>query len=304
VNEGGDVGVLLVYVAIAAVLAGGIVGFAARHWPAADITAPRVSPQTVVEEVRTHRRLREALGRRIDPTTTTGLALTVAVVVIALGAVLAGILLIMIRTDTGLARWDPGAARFGARHATDMSTSALRALTQLGGTGGVILVAVVVAALEWRRSRSWTPVLFLTVVMGGVSIVFNLTKWAVDRARPDFERLVGFSSSSFPSGHSATAAAMWAAFALLLSRRRSVTTRSVLAGVAAGVAVAVAASRVLLGVHWLTDVIAGLAIGWAWFAVSSIAFGGRILRFGAPVELGERLVDSVPAELGADDQRR
>ncbi|MDQ1378742.1 MAG: hypothetical protein QOE15_2915, partial [Acidimicrobiaceae bacterium] len=34
---------------------------------------------------------------------------------------------------------------------------------------------------------------------------------------------------------------------------------------------------------WLTDVLAGLALGWAWFALSSIAFGGRILRFGAPV---------------------
>ena len=54
-------------------------------------------------------------------------------------------------------------------------------------------------------------------------------------------------------------------------------------GFAAGIAVAVAASRVLLDVHWLTDVIAGLALGWAWFAVCAIAFGGRILRFGAAV---------------------
>jgi membrane-associated phospholipid phosphatase len=51
-----------------------------------------------------------------------------------------------------------------------------------------------------------------------------------------------------------------------------------------GLAVAVAASRVLLGVHWLSDVIGGLALGWAWFALCAIAFGGRLLRFGAPVE--------------------
>jgi membrane-associated phospholipid phosphatase len=41
---------------------------------------------------------------------------------------------------------------------------------------------------------------------------------------------------------------------------------------------------VLLDLHWLTDVIGGLALGWGWFAVCAIAFGGRILRFGAAAE--------------------
>jgi membrane-associated phospholipid phosphatase len=38
---------------------------------------------------------------------------------------------------------------------------------------------------------------------------------------------------------------------------------------------------VLLDVHWVSDVVAGLALGWAWFAVCAIAFGGRLLEFGA-----------------------
>ena len=57
-----------------------------------------------------------------------------------------------------------------------------------------------------------------------------------------------------------------------------------LAGVAAGMAVAIAATRVLLDVHWVSDVVAGLALGWAWFAACAIAFGGRLLRFGATAE--------------------
>ena len=60
-------------------------------------------------------------------------------------------------------------------------------------------------------------------------------------------------------------------------------------------------TRVLLGVHWLTDVIAGLAMGWAWFAMSSIAFGGRVLRFGRPVEIAEHAVDIEAAQQAIDD---
>ena len=44
---------------------------------------------------------------------------------------------------------------------------------------------------------------------------------------------------------------------------------------------AVACTRIFLDVHWLTDTIAGLLLGWAWFAACSVAFGGRFLRFGA-----------------------
>jgi undecaprenyl-diphosphatase len=45
---------------------------------------------------------------------------------------------------------------------------------------------------------------------------------------------------------------------------------------------------VLLDVHWLSDVVAGLALGWAWFALCAIAFGGRLLRFGVTAERIER----------------
>ena len=79
--------------------------------------------------------------------------------------------------------------------------------------------------------------------------------------------------------------------ALLVGRRRSRRARAAIAGGAVAIAVTVAGTRVLLGVHWLTDVLAGLAIGWAWFALWSIAFGGRLLHFGAPAELAEDLAD-------------
>jgi undecaprenyl-diphosphatase len=70
----------------------------------------------------------------------------------------------------------------------------------------------------------------------------------------------------------------------------------VLTGAGVGIAVAVASSRVLLDVHWVTDVIAGLALGWAWFAICAMAFGGRILDFGAAVRVAERAAAPEPRD--------
>jgi undecaprenyl-diphosphatase len=74
----------------------------------------------------------------------------------------------------------------------------------------------------------------------------------------------------------------------LLGLGRSRRTRIILTSLAAGLAASVASTRVLLGVHWLTDVLAGLVLGWSWFGLCSLAFGGRLLRFGAPAETAQR----------------
>jgi membrane-associated phospholipid phosphatase len=148
----------------------------------------------------------------------------------------------------------------------------------------VVLVAlVVVGVYDFLRHRNRDVLLFLAVVGLGEWALNNGLKMLVSRERPDIFRLVAASGSSFPSGHSAAAAAGAAAVALVLGRDRHRRTRAGLAAGAALVAVAVATSRALLGVHWLTDVIAGVAVGWGWFLLVAIMFGGRLQVLGAPV---------------------
>jgi undecaprenyl-diphosphatase len=74
--------------------------------------------------------------------------------------------------------------------------------------------------------------------------------------------------------------------------------QAALASVAVGLAAGISCSRVFLGVHWLTDVIGGLVLGWTWFALCSIAFGGRLLEFARPAEEMEQTIEADQRPVG------
>jgi membrane-associated phospholipid phosphatase len=290
----------VVLVVVISALAGGIIaGLAAWRLPNFDPAAPRVAPPTIRREVRQHEGLAAFLRSRFDPATATGLGLTVALALVIGGAIAIGALLVMEQHNAGLARFDLSAARWGAEHATSGSTRFLKDVSLFGGTAVIIAVAVITAVVEFVRTRKAAIFGFMTVVVAGESIVAWATKTIVARPRPNIHRLTGFSGYSFPSGHAAAAAATFAAVAFLLGRGRSPRAKAFLAAGAAAIAVGVATTRVLLGVHWFTDVLAGLAVGWAWFAISSIAFGGRVLSFGRPAEVAEQAAESVDAKTRA-----
>ena len=211
-----------------------------------------------------------------DPVAATGLALT-----IALGAVLViGVLAVVVRANRTALYLDTGPARWSFEHATPFTNRWLDHITRLGGTV-VILLAVILGVVETIRLRNRFVIPFILAVTLGNHVVTVVVKDLADRARPTLNPIAQTLGPSFPSGHSSTAASFYAAAALLIGCRRGHVARTALAALAVAIPVAVACTRVLLDVHWLSDVVAGLSLGWGWFALCAIAFGGRLLRFGA-----------------------
>ena len=278
------------------VVAGVAATTTAWRWSRSDPTDPHVERRTVRRFLREHP-LVQRLARRHhpNPSAATAEALGLAAAVVVIGAAAAGGILLMIKTRSGVARADTPFAEWAAEHATEASTDLMRAISQLGGTKYVVIVGLAITVIELLRDRRWAVPAFVAMTIGGQFILSNGIKWIVDRARPTIEPLTGFAGTSFPSGHSVAAAATWTCVAFLLGRRRHRHVRAVLMGGAVAIAVAVAATRVALGVHWTTDVVAGLLVGWTWFALCAIAFGGRVLHFGQPVEVVEAEADQPAA---------
>jgi undecaprenyl-diphosphatase len=114
---------------------------------------------------------------------------------------------------------------------------------------------------RWRRQ--WDA-LGLVVVITGAALLATVIKPIVCRPRPPVKPVAQVSSFSFPSEHAAQAAAIYLALALLVGARWPAVWRCLLVAAAIVLAVVVSASRLYLGVHYPTDVAAGLLLGWAW----------------------------------------
>jgi len=195
----------------------------------------------------------------------------VACVVAIVALVLVGWLLSTVDSGRGVARWDQTLADWGSTHATSRSTGIWKAVTRLGSALVLIPVMSIVAWTDWRRRRDVLAIWFLAVVGVGESLLNNVLKMLVGRDRPPVAHLVDAGGSSFPSGHSAAAASCWLAIALVARRWSPRSAWMVV--VAVGVACMVALSRTMLGVHWLTDVLAGLIVGWSWCLLWAIVLG-------------------------------
>jgi membrane-associated phospholipid phosphatase len=226
-----------------------------------------------------------------------GAALAFIFVVVLVGAAVIGWIFDTIDENRGFARYDKSAAQFGADHASSTSTRVLEAITQFGATGVLLVVMGLIGAFQAWRHRKFTVLFYVAAIGIGVSLLNNGLKLLVHRERPTVLQLTSPHGYSFPSGHTAAAAACWVAIALVVARKWPRPARRLAAVVVLVITLAVAASRVLLGVHWLTDVMAGAIVGWMWFVFVTVLFGGRILRFGEPAErIAEHEITPAPED--------
>ena len=137
-----------------------------------------------------------------------------------------------------------------------------RWLSELGGFA-VLLPVTALGALWLLWRRDWRSALLLVAVTLSGRLLVELQKEWTARLRPDAnEHLVAAQSLAFPSGHAANATLVWLGLALLLPLSERARPFAIWGAV--WLALAIGASRVMLGVHWPSDVIAGWSFGLLW----------------------------------------
>lgn len=187
-------------------------------------------------------------------------------VIAALGLLGAVITTVVVVSSGGRDRFDITVLRDVPAFRTAQLTTIAQAVTALGSVPVVIGVALLTTAVLAYRTRKWVaPAVMLGATAATACTVF-LLKIIIARPRPSLAVLIGTPSSdgSFPSGHTTDGSVVWVlAGVLLASVISGVVYRRLLVGATCALAMAIGFSRIYLGYHWATDVLAG----WTFAAV-------------------------------------
>jgi membrane-associated phospholipid phosphatase len=198
-------------------------------------------------------RLRALLRRARPRLPAVALCAGAAVVVAALG--------LSVHSGSTLVQADLAILRAVHAHSFAEATAAATAITDLAATGAIIATAAIVA-LVLGAARHWRGAVAVLLAVGATQLAVAVLKGLVGRHRPPeesaFANPAGF---SFPSGHSASAMAVYGLIAFLLARASGSRLRTAACWSAVAMVVAVGATRVYLGAHYPSDVVAGWMVG-------------------------------------------
>jgi membrane-associated phospholipid phosphatase len=176
-------------------------------------------------------------------------------------------------------------------------------LSGLGNTGAIIGALVVVAIALVVAMKRWQPSAFLVLAVSGQAVVFLFVQFTVHRSRPDVQRLdSGIPTSSYPSGHTGAATALFVGSALLVAwyvRRRWVRTLAVV--LFAVVPLLVAYGRLYRGAHHPSDILAAYLNGGVCLAIAAglVLARGPLARLSQGLDGGDRDPQPAPVPAGA-----
>lgn len=215
-----------------------------------------------------------AQGSGTAPAERYGLRLLLLVGAVAAIAIPFATLTFNVLAEGPLIGWD-GAVADGLNGWVHERRPVLLALESLSVLGQplVLTVFVIAGAMRCRADGRNRPAVFLLATTASGAILGTVVKLVVDRPRPVVDHPVSSAlGDSFPSGHAMHSTIVYGALLLALlplvdpRLRRRLTALAILAVVAIG------SSRLLLGVHFLTDVVGGHLLGAAWLAAGAAAF--------------------------------
>ena len=214
------------------------------------------------------------MRRRLDPAERFGLRLTLLALAIALAAVPFATLVFQVVGRGSLTRLD-GRLADRLNDAVHSSSSFLTAVEVVSFFGRAVWLAVLVgvAALFLLRRHRPRLAAFLVLVAIGGGLLNTAVKAAVDRPRPVVDHPVSSASGhSFPSGHAMTSTVCYGALLVTFLPVVRLRRRALAVAGTAVLVLAIGCARLLLGVHFLTDVLGGFVLGLSWLTASVAAF--------------------------------
>ena len=208
------------------------------------------------------------MGARLTPGGQFGLHLTLGVLIMVVSVAVFGSIADEVTEQEAITMLDLQIANwFNANHA-EPYTSFLMAISIIHKVGGMIVLVAAFGYWLWRRQqRYWLLALGVTVLPGMILNV--LLKQVFQRSRPLFEEpLVTLSTYSFPSGHTAAATLFYGLLACyIMIACKGWSVRLATAAFCLLMIFLVAFSRVYLGAHYLSDVLAAMASSAAWLTI-------------------------------------
>ena len=186
----------------------------------------------------------------------------------------------------GLAAFDPELTTDAVSARTTPLTAVAHTLTFIGSVPVVVVLMLIAAALLWHWTRTLrTPALLLFAMAGSAALTYGI-KTLVERKRPGITYVLGpvDNGFAFPSGHTLNSTVLFGMLAgLLWAGLRSRRARAAVAAAAVAMSIGIGLSRVYLGYHWATDVLAGWTIAVAWLGVMATV-ASLTRRLPEPVE--------------------